>query len=411
MITAENALNLVAGVVLTGLGLVVLAARRRHPPALAFGVFALGGGGFYLFDALLLDLDFWAAPFLWAALVLAWGLGAFWLFVVFPVRLHRAEWRDAALAVTIGLALAVLFGLAYGKSLLEHWLGPDRSPTLLASLFGLFLLVNSAFAACMLGFPLRVRRLPADAEGTARSIGTMAVGFCLFGAATLHEVVDAARGDLPSVVLFADGGFVVLPVVFWLFSTRGPHSKVARNVILASSAIYLGSLGLAMTESAGLAYPGFRTFGALVLAYAVLRGQIEGLDLKVRFAIKTSTVAAVFLAVLFIVANIAQNYFGGQYGVVVGGAAAGMLFFVMAPIQRMAERLAVKAVPSAPVAGVAPSRKEQTYRDALAVALRDRKLTPAEEVTLARLAEDLGIGAGRAMELRHEAGGKKGRDH
>ena len=411
--TLEAGLNLAAGIILAGLGLVVLAARRRHPPALAFGVFALGGGGFYLFDAFA-GSDFWAAHFLWAGLVVAWGIGALWLFVVFPVRLRPTEWRAAALAATIALAVAVVFSFAYGRSLLEAFFGVELSPTLSALLLGAFTLVNIGFAACLLHFPLRVRRLPADASATARSVATMAVGFCLFVAATMHEVVDAARGGLPPFVLLSDAGIVVLPLVFWLFVTRGPHSHLARNVILLSGTFYLGSLGLAMTDSAGLAYPLFRILGALVLAYAVLRGQIEGLDLKVRFAISKSTVAAVFIAVFFIASEAAQQFFGDRTGSTYFGIAiAGTLVFAMAPIQRVAEKLAARAVPVAVDARgetlAVANRQEDNYRRAVRLALRDRLLTREEEAHLFHVAEGLGIPAGRAMDLRNEVEQEQGR--
>jgi hypothetical protein len=153
--------------------------------------------------------------------------------------------------------------------------------------------------------------------------------------------------------------------------------------------------------------------GVLLLVYGALRLRLPGLDLNVRFAVKTSTVAAVFLAVLFIVANIAQNYLGGQYGVVAGGAAAGILFFVMAPIQRVAERLAEKAVPVSaaaeptvlgrPGAPAASQRAEQAYRAVLRKYLRDGTISRDEERTLAHIAGELRIDAGRAFELREEA--------
>jgi hypothetical protein len=56
------------------------------------------------------------------------------------------------------------------------------------------------------------------------------------------------------------------------------------------------------------------------------------------------------------------------------------------------------------------SRRESLYRDALRFALLDRKVTREEELHLFRLAEELGIGAGRAMELRLEveAGQRRG---
>lgn len=142
-----------------------------------------------------------------------------------------------------------------------------------------------------------------------------------------------------------------------------------------------------------------------ILAYALAKHRLFGIEAKLRWGISKSTIAAIFIAVFFVASEVAQQFFSERTSsTYIGIGIAGTLVFAMAPIQRAAEKLAEKAVPAASTPAGALSRKEQTYRDALAVAMRDRRLTSAEEVTLARLAEDLGIGAGRAMELRQEAG-------
>ncbi len=103
-----------------------------------------------------------------------------------------------------------------------------------------------------------------------------------------------------------------------------------------------------------------------------------------------------FLGVLLIVANVAQNYFGTTYGVLYGGAAAGLLFFGLAPIQRAAERFAQKAVP---VSVAAPANRRKTTDDLAAfrhVALRlaaDGSVSADDHPALAVLADDMGLGA------------------
>jgi hypothetical protein len=109
------------------------------------------------------------------------------------------------------------------------------------------------------------------------------------------------------------------------------------------------------------------------------------------------------LASLFIVAQVAQNFLAAQYGLLMGGVVAGTVVFAASPIQRAMEAKTSRrsseptAIAAAPVA-----RREQTYRKALRLAMRDRKLTAEEESHLFELAEDLGIGAGRAFQLKRE---------
>jgi hypothetical protein len=199
--------------------------------------------------------------------------------------------------------------------------------------------------------------------------------------------------------------------VVWLTNSRRPgERRQARDLALFSlSMVLLGMVagawlgGFSGAKGAGL-FGVARSAAILVLAYAILKHQLLGIDVKIRFAIKTSTVAAVFLAVLFIVANIAQNYLGGKFGVVVGGAAAGMLFFVMAPIQRVAERFAEKAVPVTGASTAAPARPndgEDAYRRAVRLALR-AGISREEAHDLAVLADQLHIGAKRALEIRED---------
>jgi hypothetical protein len=158
-----------------------------------------------------------------------------------------------------------------------------------------------------------------------------------------------------------------------------------------------------------------RTFGVLLLVYAILREQLLGIDLKVRWGISKGTVAAVFIAVFFVASEAAQQFLGAALqNEYVGIFAAGMLVFALAPLSRAADRIAEKAVPAPaglpanpPAAARAPRQgaadPEASYRHALRWALRDGSLDAAEERHLVVLAEHLGIPPSRAYALRDEA--------
>lgn len=136
---------------------------------------------------------------------------------------------------------------------------------------------------------------------------------------------------------------------------------------------------------------------AAFAGYALLKHRLFDLDVKLRWTISRGAVAAVFLAIFFIAAQLAQNFLSDTYGWMMGGVIAGVMLFAIAPIQRMAERVAVAAVPAA-TAG--EDRRMEVYRLALALALSDRAITRDEERHLAKLAEELGVSHTEALAAR-----------
>lgn len=281
-----------------------------------------------------------------------------------------------------------------------------------ASIYSLYVFLIT-FAALPVVFAWLFR-----ASGKDRALVlTLSVAFVLWPAILGGITLNGAMNTRP----FLNWHFVTAVVavvatgVYWLanIGVDERFARSARNAALlifgllafgAIDAVFIGD-ALQYSISNGPFFGIARLATVVVLAHAILNQQVLGMDVKLRFAISKSTIAAVFIAVFFVASEVAQQFFSQRTSsTYIGIGIAGTLVFAMAPMQRMAERIAEKAVPVARTPAGTLSRKEQTYRDALAVALRDRKLTPAEEVTLARLAEDLGIGAGRAMELRQEAG-------
>lgn len=141
----------------------------------------------------------------------------------------------------------------------------------------------------------------------------------------------------------------------------------------------------------------------LLVSYALVRGQLPDIDLRVKWTIRQSTMAAILVAVFFVSAQLAQNFFSTEYGWAWGGAAAGLMLFAIAPLQRVAERVANAAMP-----GVQDSdqwrshRKAEVYRTAIRYALADRRLERHEELHLAELATELGFDPAQALQMRME---------
>lgn len=146
-----------------------------------------------------------------------------------------------------------------------------------------------------------------------------------------------------------------------------------------------------------------RVLGWAFLVYAILRADLLGVRLP-HFAVSRGAVAAGSLAVLFIVAQVMQNFFSAEYGLLTGGVIAGTFLFAASPVQRAFERMGEKRPAGdgrgRPASASAGKEQEAAYRDAVRLALRDRRFEPAEEIALANLADRLGLTAMRAIEIR-----------
>ena len=417
--------NIVGAVIIAAFGTFVLSVRPRTRRSILVGlygvVFGLATGVFNLGSAIW-DLDPWPPVVGWVATA---GIALFLVVVLamwtsLPSRRPPAR-RFILPAIMIALSAASNIAILTEPS---TYFGSGG----LGSRMYAFAVSFACAAACGLALILAQGLARQDATRNEwRNDAVLAAALMLWPGSILRFALssDVALARFSWVI----AGYAVLVAGAWLWAgQQAGHPRTARAVawtVLAAAFLGLLDSVPGAGYASGIGTNGIaRIVAVALLSYAIVRHHVLGLDVKVRFAIKTSTIAAVFLAVLFIVANIAQNYLGGQYGVVVGGAAAGLLFFAMAPIQRAAERLAEKAVPVAGVttlaavtpvpkglSGTPDARGEGSYRNAVQRALRDGRMSREEETYLVQLAHDLGITGPRAHAILVEAereGGLRG---
>ncbi len=139
-----------------------------------------------------------------------------------------------------------------------------------------------------------------------------------------------------------------------------------------------------------------------LIAYGIVKYQLFDIDLKIKRSIRVSAIAGAFLAVFFVVAQIAQNWLQ-QYGVVVGGAAAGLLLFALNPIQKAAERVADKAMPGAKATPeYLAFKKLEVYRAAFEGVLEDGRVSAKERAMLIGLRAKLNISEVDASALEED---------
>jgi hypothetical protein len=133
-------------------------------------------------------------------------------------------------------------------------------------------------------------------------------------------------------------------------------------------------------------------FAVPLIAYGILRTQLFDIDLRIRWTIKQSTLAAAVIAIIFILSEGADRLLSAELGDGIGLLAAALVVFFLAPLQRFAERVATAAMPNTEnTPEYAAFRKMQVYEAAIAEALDEGGISKKERSLLARLRESLDI--------------------
>jgi hypothetical protein len=143
---------------------------------------------------------------------------------------------------------------------------------------------------------------------------------------------------------------------------------------------------------------------AALIGYAVVRHRALEAEVRFKVGIRRSVAATVFVAVFFVVAEVAANQLSDQFAFSVGGAAAGLLLFAIHPIQRWAERVANHTVPGAKrMADLSSRERRAIYEEQATLAWLDGSLERKERLLLDGLRERLALGHAEAEELERRA--------
>lgn len=397
-------IRLSSGFLFAALGIFVVAVARRHWKAVVYGLHLALAGGFVIAFNLLEGETF----LLYALGSLPFALTGFLAAYVLPTRATRREWPLIGAAIVLA-SVGFLANFADGTPTVLAFGGHTGAAALAVFLltllvwvgaYGGFLLASlrlafaprvdreRALVAAALALPTGLWHVPgmttvADPDPfTPLSLG---ITLLLVGVVSACWLAAAHRGG---------GRFSV--AIAWSF----PATALAAYIVLAT--VGLG----ASTGNDRIGLTGILRIAAFaVAALAVVKTELLGVALP-RFARRRGTLAAVALAMLFIVAEVMQNVFSATYGLVTGGIVAGAFLFAAAPVQRTIERILDPratprgAVPHAP--SEIPVDAADAYRHALRAAMREGGLSRREERHLALLARALGIDAAQALELREE---------
>lgn len=175
---------------------------------------------------------------------------------------------------------------------------------------------------------------------------------------------------------------------------------------IAAWSMWTGSDGFAMSDLRWLGkfvYALGTLLAVPLVAYGILRAHLFDIDLKIRWTIKQSTLAAIVVAFIFLLSEGADRLLSAELGNFAGLLAAAVVVFFLAPLQRFAEGVASAAMPNTEnTPEYAAHRKMQVYEEAVAEALPDGNISDRERTLLNSLRDSLGISAADADALERD---------
>ncbi|MCA1812401.1 MAG: hypothetical protein LC624_00430 [Halobacteriales archaeon] len=391
----------------------VATVRPRQRVHTWFIVFGLAFGLNWLFVNLFIPDDALGALAWWGSAVVqaVAGVGVALLAVSYPLPLRRAErgvlvlpgaLAAARFAVTVWVPLGGFLGLVAAAPF-APLTGVDP---VAAEAFRWSQITRSVLlAGFTLALALWALRWQAGDARDRRQYALMTAALVLYPGVVAGSNAMAAPWYIVVVTL----GPVLVLCALWLRNAaraEGREAALARNVaLLCLVPVPVGMLLFdATTRTGGLGYGLFRSAGVAILAYAIVRHQMLGIDVKVRWTIKNSTIAGVFIGVFFVVSNSVQTYFQTTLGTYIGIVAAGALVFALAPLQHFADRVASAAMPGAkPAQEMSHPERAALYRDLARQAWADGHLTPDEHDLLETARERLGLSRDEAARIDREA--------
>lgn len=159
----------------------------------------------------------------------------------------------------------------------------------------------------------------------------------------------------------------------------------------------------------GLVYALGTLLAVPLIAYGILRAHLFDIDLRVRWTIKQSTLAAMVVTVVFLVSEGADRLLSEELGNWVGLLAAAVVVFLLAPLQRFAENVASAAMPNTTnTPEYAMFRKMQVYEEAVAEARFEGGISDRERALLVRLRDSLGIAPSDAEAIEADLAARNG---
>jgi hypothetical protein len=404
-----------AGFALLLLAAFILGVQPRRRANLALAVFTAGLGAqtvlwyFWLPD----DAPGAALRTMAAAFIFVSAAGLVWLSLVFPQPLAAAQRRLLVLPTALGSISWAISNLGFfsdGGVPLQRLL---RTPPIGYAANNTFSLAYNCFVASVtFALTLFALRAGVDRDADARKRYALAsAAIAVYPATIGGSLLLTPVGGIPLVGLGLAVGLFACGVLWLRNSRHSATSALARNTALfalgaLAAGMALGELLGGFTGAVAAGTLGFsRVLALVLLAFAILRHQLLGIDVKVKWTIRRGTLAGMFLAVFFIVGQLVQNFLSKELDLIAGAVAAGLMLFALSPLQKVAQRVADAAMPGVKAVGeMTPDERLRIYREAVQGAWADGVMTHDERDMLDRLCASLGLHDSEAKRVEREAG-------
>lgn len=388
------------------LGLAIGIVARRSLRGVALGIML----GFYGFQILVNNLarsQHWEYFIERGVQNLFTGVLAVGVAFLLPRSISPRPAKAACYAIVVSVT-ARIAGLGAKDSIgFDRLLGYDNAPAnLLPFLHIVGPIVGIAAGVIALAASAAVVFDPPKTQNGWRNAASLAL---VLGIWSVFQNATLTQEPFTTASFFGELVLVIGLLLPWLVASVRTGNGLAARMVLVWPALgclaYLYLLAPGNNSAAYFDPWGFlgvaRLVGWGILVYAIVKWDLLGVPLP-HFVVRRGAVAGTALATLFIVAQLAQNFFSAEYGLLTGGIVAGAFLFAASPLQRAMERFG-EGRPTRTANGrtSAPSRQEEAFRDAVRLAWRDRRFDRREEVALANLADSLGLSAKRATEVRH----------
>ncbi len=388
-LSAESLLRAGSGLLYLATGLfVAIAGRARERNVLAGAALSCFGANFVAFNLLGRDPGTSATGLVVAASCLAASSG---LLVTLGWRLAPdAAARRVLVALVAWSCLAavpvVAFFLPEASTIAADADLPSNAAAAYVALTAFTVVAFGAIAGFTHVALTLLRRTAPEAQVAV----LLAAPFMAFLAFFAGQQLPNALESRLSLAFVAALAVLVVPLVGLVQASRRPGSRVARAglllvlvaVLLAAVANTAFSLRLSQFGVIGIA----RILAIVPFLYGIFGLDLLGVPLP-RRVFRGGTLASVGLAVLFVAAQIMQNFLGARFGIVVGGAVAGFAVFAVMPLQKAAERVVAKHPKRA-----RPSSGAELYRKLVEMAWADGSLGAKERLMLRQVREHIGLG-------------------
>ena len=170
--------------------------------------------------------------------------------------------------------------------------------------------------------------------------------------------------------------------------------------------IFFQAYAVVDTEASGLPYVMYALgtlFAVPLITYGILRTHLFDIDLRIKWTIKQSTLAATIVTLIFVLTEAADRFLSAELGSFAGLFAAALVVFFLAPLQRFAERVSAVAMPNTKnTPEYIAFRKMQVYEAAVTEAQLDAGISPKERALLTRLRDSLGISEEDALAIERD---------